>query len=106
MSRHSVLAFPKPARLEDVDYLRFIRRQACLICPAASEAHHTRTRGSGGSDYLTLPLCPKHHREIHKRGLAWFEIEYRVDLRSELIRFLEIYLSALKAGEDLGAKER
>lgn len=100
----SALAFPKPVRVEDPDYLRFIRRQPCLVCPAAAEAHHTIHRAAGGSDYRTVPLCRPHHRQIHSRGSVWFEAEYRVDLQGEMVRFLEIYISALKDGEDLGVK--
>lgn len=103
MTRH-VLAFPKPVRLTDEEFLRFIRRQPCLVCPAASDAHHTITRKAGGSDYRTLPLCRNHHREVHRYGRSWFEEKYRVDFQQELVRFLEIYVSVLKDGEDLGAK--
>lgn len=100
-----VLAFPKPVRPEDADYLRFIRRQGCLLHnQVAADAHHIPSRGAGGSDYRAVPLCRPHHREFHKRGLAWFTVEYNVDIQAEQIRFLEMYLSALKEGEDLGAR--
>jgi hypothetical protein len=102
----NVLAFPKPVRFEDDAYLRFIRRQPCLICGAASQAHHVQAGGVGTkcSDYRTVPLCHNHHRELHNHGRTSFELQYSVDLNLEQIRFLEIYLSALNDGDDLGAR--
>lgn len=102
MSR-DVLAFPKPVRIEDPDYIRFVKRQPCLLHHIAADAHHVIPRSVGGSDYRTVPLCRKHHDEAH-RSRERFEAKYRVDLNLEQIRFLEMYLSALKDGEDLGAR--
>jgi len=104
MTRY-VPAFPRPVRVEDEDYLRFIRRQGCLLhSQIAAEAHHVVSRGAGGSDYRAVPLCAKHHREIHKRGLAWFTVEYRLDLQAEQLRLMEMFISALREGENLGDK--
>ncbi len=105
MSR-SALAFPKPIRMQDPDYLRFIRRQPCLIDHAAAEAHHCRVGGIGTkcSDYRTVPLCRPHHKQLHAIGRVRFEQTYKLDLNAEQIRFLEMYISALKDGEDLGGK--
>jgi hypothetical protein len=101
----SVLAFPKPVREEDEDYLRFIRRQGCVLHnQIQAEAHHVKTVGAGGSDYRTVPLCRSHHVQVHRFGREWFEAKYQVNLDLEQIRFLEMYLSGLKEGEDLGAK--
>jgi len=106
MSKY-VPAFPKPVRLTDPDYLRYIKRQPCLLCPSASvDPHHTKTRGAGGSDYRALPLCRKHHEDLHRRGAIVFALDYRIDLQAEQIRLLEMYVSALKDGDDLGTKER
>ena len=102
-----VPAFPKPVRLEDPDYLRFIRRQGCLLHPqVAADAHHLEARGVGTkcSDYRTIPLCRIHHRELHHLGRRRFENVHSVDLPREQFRYLEIYISALKRGVDLGAK--
>ena len=104
-----VLAFPKPVRMEDPDYLRFIRRQPCLVSHCAAEAAHVVApgqdkMGSKVSDYRTVPLSRRLHDQYHRFGRRWFESKYNVDLNQELIRFLEIYISALKEGEDLGAR--
>lgn len=100
----SVLAFPKPVRQEDADYLRFIKRQPCVLDHLAADAHHVTSRGAGGSDYQTIPLCRKHHRELHHWGRTRFESLYTVNLDREMVRFLEMYVSALRDGENLGAK--
>jgi len=105
----TVLAFPKPVRLEDPDYLRFIRRQPCVLCGAAPEAHHVVPRGGGKtgarvSDYRCVPLCGRHHRACHAQGRARFEAEHAVDLDLVQIQYLEMYVSALKDGVDLGAR--
>ena len=104
------LAFPKPVRMEDPDYLRFIRRQPCLISNTASEAAHVIPEGHGKmgskvSDYRTVPLSPKLHRELHHIGRRAFELKHNVSLDLEQIRLLEMYLSAWKDGENLGARK-
>lgn len=107
------LAFPKPVRLEDDDYKRFIRRQPCLICGAASEHAHIVPKGGGKtgskvSDYRGVPLCRNHHRwdrrSLHAIGRERFEEEQKVDLDLVQIQYLEMYISALKEGDDLGVK--
>lgn len=109
MSQRDVLAFPKPVRLGDDNYKRFIRRQPCILSHCASEAAHVvppghDKMGSKVSDYRTVPLSAKLHREYHQHGRARFEEKHNVDLDLEQIRFLEMYLSALKEGEDLGER--
>lgn len=56
-------------------HLSFVRARECVFCPRpAAEAHHAfRNAGGGGMgikpcDFLTVPLCREHHRELHKRG--------------------------------------
>lgn len=105
----NVLAFPKPVRLEDPDYLRFIRRQPCVISHCAAEAHHVVPPGHGKaggkvSDYRAVPLSLKLHNEYHRIGREKFEAKYRVNLDLEQIRLLEQYVSALKDGVDLGVR--
>lgn len=101
-----VPAFPKPIRLEDADYLRFIRRQPCLIDHVAAEAHHVDVGGIGTkcSDYRTVPLCRIHHECVHRIGRETFENRFSVDLAAEQIRYLEMYVSAMRQGENLGAR--
>ncbi len=56
-------------------HLSFVRGQRCAFCVSpAAEAHHAFRRAGGGGlglkgcDLFTVPLCGKHHRELHKTG--------------------------------------
>jgi hypothetical protein len=62
----------------------------CVLCqqlghgPTPAEVHHIRD-GQGAaqraSDWLTIPLCPEHHRGgsgIHGLGVRAFERRYRL----------------------------
>ncbi len=57
-------ANPRPTRHSD--YLRFIRRQPCVVCGAlyGVESAHSGQRGLGqkADDRFALPLCRYHHR--------------------------------------------
>src|ERR1041384_6694047 len=102
-----VLAFPKPLKYEDADYLRWIRRQPCVVSHCAAEAHHVvppgwAKMGSKVSDYRTVPLSRGLHLEYHRIGRQEFEKRHNVDLAQEQIRLLEIFISALREGENLG----
>ena len=59
-----IQSYPKPKRYQDKAYLAYIRKQACVILGCRSRPvypHHTISRGAGGSDLLTLPVCLEHH---------------------------------------------
>ena len=68
------LALPKERRQRDKQYLRFVAKQACLVCGRQpSDPHHLRfaqPRGLGQkvSDEFAVPLCRAHHRELHRVG--------------------------------------
>ena len=56
-------------------YLSFVRTLPCALCGShPSEAHHAINIGLGGyiggkvSDILSMPLCQRHHAEIHRIG--------------------------------------
>ena len=68
----------------------------CLVCASPAELHHIR-EGQGmsqrSSNYLTIPLCPFHHRgelSIHA-DKRQFEALYRneLELLAETIEALE-----------------
>ena len=65
---------PKPTRLRDPGYLRFIAGEPCLVCGRTpADPHHLRylqprALGRKVSDEFTVPLCRGHHRELHRRG--------------------------------------
>jgi hypothetical protein len=76
----SALTFDEPKRVRDKEHLRHVAAQPCLICSARpAEAHHIRfaqprALGRKVSDEFTVPLCHKHHRDVHHRGneAAWW----------------------------------
>lgn len=54
----------KKAAEKDSEFLAAIRQLPCLACASfPSEAHHIKTRGSGGDDswWNVIPLCSAHH---------------------------------------------
>jgi hypothetical protein len=60
--------------------LRHVAAQPCILCSAQpTEAHHIRfaqprALGRKVSDEFTVPLCRKHHRDVHYSGneAAWW----------------------------------
>ena len=80
-SDEATLAIAKPRRYRNKDHLRFVARQACLICGRQpSDPHHLRyaqprALGRKASDEFTVPLCRTHHREVHRVGneQAWWQ---------------------------------
>ncbi|EIC83331.1 DUF968 domain-containing protein [Serratia sp. M24T3] len=69
----------KPWRNEK--YTRWVKSQSCLCCgQQADDPHHIIGHGLGGTgtkthDLFTIPLCRKHHDELHRDPRAW-EKEY------------------------------
>ena len=93
------MAIPKPLRVKDRAYLKYIESQACLVCDRCYGdvvAHHVKTVGSGGSDYGATPLCGNHHEEIHRIGRDTFQQKYNLDFRDEIIRLLSKYIGGMK----------
>lgn len=86
---------PKIKRIVDEVTLEAIRSLPCMGCisalsqPAAEAAvreggcrshpHHLKSRGAGGGDTLDnlMPLCFKHHQEIHRIGRSMFAAKYQ-----------------------------
>lgn len=77
----SVLTFGVPVRIRSTEHLDFVRSKPCCACPKAgpSEAHHLthaqpKAKALKAGDQFTVPLCTKHHRELHARGdeAAWW----------------------------------
>lgn len=74
------LAFPKERRKRSKAHLLFVRGRPCLICQRApSDPHHVkfaqpRTLGRKVSDEFTVPLCRRHHQDLHRVGneRAWW----------------------------------
>ncbi len=75
------LPLSEPKRIRDKEHLKFVAKQACLVCGRQpSDAHHVRfaqprALGLKVSDEFTVPLCRTHHRNLHQAGneLTWWE---------------------------------
>jgi len=65
-------ALAEPHRYRSKEHLRFVAKQACLICGRKhSDPHHLsfmqpRTLGCKVSDEFVVPLCRIHHRAVHR----------------------------------------
>ena len=76
----SALTLGEPRRVRDKAHLRHVGAQPCLLCSGVpSDPHHlrfaqVRALGRKVSDEFTVPLCRKHHREVHHSGneAAWW----------------------------------
>jgi hypothetical protein len=82
--------FFKQPRERDEQHLDFIRQQPCCICGdnTTVEAHHPRVGTINGdnpgmaqkcSDKWALPLCGRHHRELHSKNEMLFWTENGID---------------------------
>jgi ERF superfamily len=68
------LVSAKPIRRRSKAHLAFVASQPCLVCKATPcDPHHLkiarpRSLGRKVSDEFTVPLCRKHHQELHRHG--------------------------------------
>jgi ERF superfamily protein len=77
----SLLAIPTPRRYRNREHLRYVMKQACLVCGRKpSDPHHLRylqprALGRKASDEFAVPLCRVHHRAAHRAGdeRAWWQ---------------------------------
>ncbi len=76
----------EPSVIKSEGHCKFVRGFICAVANRGSEcvgkmhAHHVTTRGAGGGDETCVPLCAKHHDEIHVKGVDTFAAAYKVDL--------------------------
>jgi hypothetical protein len=68
----SALAVAEPRRHRSKEHLRFVAKQACLVCGRKyCDPHHLgfmqpRALGRKVSDEYVVPLCRIHHRAVHR----------------------------------------
>jgi hypothetical protein len=68
----SALTLAEPRRHRSKEHLRFVAKQACLVCGRKrSDPHHLsfmqpRAMGRKVSDEYVVPLCRIHHRAVHR----------------------------------------
>lgn len=78
-SPESFMKRPKRRRWVNEKYTRWVKTQSCACCgKPADDPHHLIGHGQGGMgtkahDIFTLPLCRKHHNELHADPLAFEE---------------------------------
>jgi hypothetical protein len=69
-----VTPLTKPVGKRSKAHLAFVASQPCLICKSSPcDPHHLkiaqpRRLGRKVSDEFTVPLCRKHHQELHRHG--------------------------------------
>jgi len=90
----------KPVRELDAEYIKFIHGFACVVCGSYPvHAHHTKTRGAGGSDLTCLPLCYEHHMGrfgVHCLGRIHFQAKFRVDFEKLVEHYNTLYNDGAK----------
>ena len=73
-----------------------MRTLPCLISGRGGvDPHHLKTVGMGRKralpkweDFTTIPLCRKHHQELHQIGRETFERKYYINLYKEALKIL------------------
>lgn len=84
---------PKNLPYKSPAYLDYIRSLPCVICGEPNtEAHHVKTRGSGGGDTYAVPLCARHHREIHSIGIDTFQAKHNINIWQELFLIAKAWI--------------
>lgn len=92
---------PKERVERSTMYLDYVRSLPCLICAGEAQAHHVDVGGVAmkGSDYVTVPLCNEHHRELHDRGDVSFQQWHGVDFNRVVIQYLSRFIQAIEEGQ-------
>jgi hypothetical protein len=72
------------------------RRKPCCVCAHLGERqqgrtvpHHDPSRGAGGLDRDTVPLCDLHHRAVHLEGRVSFWARVGLPIADVLARMRE-----------------
>ncbi|MBS8406288.1 DUF968 domain-containing protein, partial [Escherichia coli] len=79
-SPESFMLRPKRRRWVNEKYTRWVKTQSCACCgKPADDPHHLIGHGQGGMgtkahDLFVLPLCRKHHDELHADTVAFEEM--------------------------------
>lgn len=95
--------------MKDLDYLKFVRTLPCAVkdCRCRNiEAHHRighnrrEDYANKASDGEAIPLCKKHHDELHDHGWRTFEAKYNLNQLKIAINTLITYLLYMKSMEN------
>jgi len=75
-------------------HLAHIRTLDCIVCfNPETVAHHIRTPWSAGvgmksNNFLTLPMCHKHHQELHNVGEERFWKSHNINQFEQVIKII------------------
>ena len=91
---------PKQPPNKDPAYLSWVRKQPCVITgKTPCEAHHFKSRGSGGGDYTALPLITEEHVRCHMVGAKTFWLDY--DIKQIIIDHLTRYIKSMRGKNEI-----
>lgn len=102
------VAIPKPLRIREPEYRKWIGEFPCLLvahndCDGTVdhayhiviECAHVRGKGAGGGDEQCIPLCPKHHQwgkySLHKLNVDGFDKHWGVRVRKTARELRRLY---------------
>jgi hypothetical protein len=102
---YAKLTFPKPKRGKraktremDPKYIQWVHGWDCCVpncsTPWPVQAHHETSKGAGGSDRTSVPLCHNHHvglDGIHNIGALHFQKKFNVRLETVVERMNAAY---------------
>lgn len=84
---------PKWNKHKDPDYIAWIKSQRCVVCAREKpDPHHVER--ARRNDYMAIPLCRKHHTELHalENKPGEWETKYNINLYWTVITMLGEYL--------------
>lgn len=80
-----LMKYAKNKRIVDRALLDSYHEVKCLVCNVSHGtcAHHIKTKKSGGHDmeFNLVPLCVRHHLEIHQHGTEHFAQKYSLFMK-------------------------
>lgn len=79
-------------------YIEWLRGKPCIVCGHTGVPHHLKAVGMGRNrkrdlpeHWTAVPLCQKHHTEVHAMGKKKFENRYNTNLQSHCDRWVQRY---------------
>ena len=82
----TTLSEDKELRIKDKKYLKWVSSNPCILCQKyGCNAHHIQyamPRGIGQKvgDQFTVPLCVKHHNQLHNCGMSERHFWEKIDI--------------------------
>ena len=82
----TILSEDKVQRIKDKEYLKWVASNPCILCQnTQSQAHHVTFAMPRGfsqkvGDQFTVPLCYKHHHQLHTNGMSEKDFWSKLDI--------------------------